>query len=115
MAKAIYMTAVLSLSLMAAGCVSIPEFDDRVDSPAEFQTEIDNLDGYPDTSLTPARPVDLRSDASWDAAASALLARSNAFDSVQSARVPTDSELLSARNQLLAMVNAYKLDDPQPR
>lgn len=107
--------AISAAAALLSACVSIPEFDDTVETPAEFQSEIAGLDGYPDTTQTPVRPTNMRSDASWDAAARALLARSNAFDGVdEGSIVATDAELIAARQQLLTLVNAYKLDDPQP-
>lgn len=104
------------IALIAAGaaaCVSMPDFDNVEGTPEEFKTELANIDGYPDSTSIPRTPTDVPSAAEFDSRARALLARSDTFAIVDGLTTPTLSDMIDARRQLLAQVNAYKLDDPK--
>ncbi len=102
-----------SFAACASACVSMPDFDAVEGTPEEFKQELANIDGYPVTANTPRTPADVPAAAVFDRRANALLARSDTFDQIESVPIKTASDLEAARRQLLAMVNAYKLDDPQ--
>ncbi|WP_409433914.1 hypothetical protein ACJ3XI_05255 [Litorimonas sp. RW-G-Af-16] len=95
--------------LSACSTVKLPDFSMK--NLAEFKDA--KLDGdYPDVADAPTPPVDERSDAAWDKAASDLIALRSGFD------VPSDDGLLDPTQidaefaRLKSEAQAYKLDDP---
>ncbi len=106
--------AILSVIVVGAGaCVTMPDFDQVEGTPEEFKEALANIQGYPEAKNVPAKPTDVPSGKVFDRRASRLLAKSDAFADVDAMSVPVASDMEAARRQLLAMVNAYKLDDPK--
>ena len=107
------LTVAVCFTVSASACVSMPDFDNVEGTPEEFKQELADIDGYPTTATTPRTPTDVPQAAVFDRRANALLSKSNTFDGLEATPGRTASDLEAARRQLLAMVNAYKLDDPK--
>ena len=107
------LTVAAFFAVSASACVSMPDFDNVEGTPEEFKQELANIDGYPVTANTPRTPDDVPTAAVFDRRANTLLSKSNTFAQIDALAMPTAADLEAARRQLLAMVNAYKLDDPQ--
>ncbi len=98
--------------LSACASIKIPDID-FIKLP-EFQSDAENVGAYPDVADAPAFPENVKNDASWDEVAKRIIIKRDAFVTPPDEEAPkTAAQIEQERQQLIAKINEYKLDDPQ--
>ena len=105
---------IAAASLSACSTVKMPNLDFLKSS--EFDEDVKNIGGYPDTADTPSAPTDVRSGAIWDIEAKKLMKERDDFNAGRAGLqepIKSEAELARELAALRAKARAYQADDPK--